>query len=567
MTKEGFLPKVFSVLSGKMLKSKERKLRQEIQDLQRDFIVIQHHLELKKVENKLKELKEKYDVVTAINKKLKMEISKLNEFLNENECKNPENENVDMHNQQIMKRFDVNDLQLYISQIRNNVDKTEQLKGTVCVRKYLSNPKQNANHKIEDIMQKIMDSGIVKRIIENMENYDDSELQYESSWIICNLCASNNKAICIKLYSMNVIEKFINILYKNESSDDMIDQCLCGLSNISGDDDLKYKVYQNIDLFHYILNNTLRYQMESENFKICDNALRLILNLTRNNSKISWRSMKYVFNILLPILLKLEEKLSVNDDQQETKNSIKQCCMNILWIFEHLHFYVQNPGFTQDIIECNIIETLIRFMNYDDLCLKLPSIKTVGHLLAMNDTDKDNTMTKYILDKGYLDACDKNIDCNHERICAQTAWTLSNIACIDALCMNLIEYKSGSLIKKVCQNCCNTYCSMAQREFAWIIGNLLSHNNKIITNAVVNRGGIKALYRVLSNISGKDNVSAINMILESLQCIFIINNDDYVQKMRTNKIFQILSKIANDENLDEDITVFAKRLLVQNSSS
>lgn len=84
----------------------------------------------------------------------------------------------------------------------------------------------------EPLLQRIIDSGAVSKLIAMMRERKFPQLQLEATWIITNI-AYGSSGQCEFIVSKNGVEALLQLLYENSGC--ILEQAMWGLGNIAGD--------------------------------------------------------------------------------------------------------------------------------------------------------------------------------------------------------------------------------------------------------------------------------------------------------------------------------------------
>ena len=124
---------------------------------------------------------------------------------------------------------DINLLKDLCYNIKNRNNLNHKIESTMELRYILSNMDMIG---IQNVIDKVMETGIYRDILKNMEQYSQNEeLKLESLWVLANLLASQKQSHIVTLVALKLIPILIGMF--DECGLDVKSVCLLGISNIA----------------------------------------------------------------------------------------------------------------------------------------------------------------------------------------------------------------------------------------------------------------------------------------------------------------------------------------------
>lgn len=409
-----------------------------------------------------------------------------------------DNNNINNNNNNIGNNlngdYDFNNLNTFAKDIFTSSDPSFLLLATRSIRKMLS---QENNPPISIVIN----YGLIPKFVEFLK-YNDSELQFESAWVLTNI-ASGSTNDTLAVANSGAIEIFVDLLSSNNI--ELCEQAVWALGNIAGDspNSRDQVLHSNAlkPLLNILQSNNLRESM-------IRNAAWTLCNFCRG------KNPQVDFSIISPALPVLAQLLNSNDD-----DVIIDAC----WALSYLTDGPNNK--IESIIQTGVPSRLIELLDYNLSTVQTPALRTVGNIVTGTDTQ-----TQIIINCGVLNKLLNLLMSPKPNLVKETCWTISNITAgtvdqiLSVINANifpmLISYFKSAEFK-------------IKREICWAISNATSgglHNPEIITY-LVEQGCIGPLVDVLScpddkvircSLEGLSNILEVGRLLS--------NNGNFMRK-------------------------------------
>ena len=310
----------------------------------------------------------------------------------------------------------------------------EELIGVISIRKILSIP---ANPPI----QEVIDTGIVPNLIK-MSYQRPVKFAYEVCWILCNI-GSGDSQHTRYLVELGVLEFFSDILKSNLDSNELKDQIVWAVGNISGDCIEFRNLVNNSKIFHQVLNHS--YEILTNNHeKFIANCMWALANFVRGKPLAHSSVIKVVNKCLLKALIFVNDSdvlidislgLSYTAASKEILSNIKEKhlirLLNLVnWqevkllklAIRIIGNFISIASDSWELLKpLGMLETLLKLLSHPKMSVRKDIYWALSNLCS-----ESNEVVCYLLNLGGYNTFLENIESEDSNVIGEIIWVVSN---------------------------------------------------------------------------------------------------------------------------------------------
>eukprot|EP01083_Nonionella_stella_P181134 647847_1 len=305
-----------------------------------------------------------------------------------------------------MDQFSSNELaelQIYVNMCySDNAHKC--LLGVSNIRRLLCVPHHPDHYTCSDkdkTISTVVDSGVVKRLVQFLQSENDVVLQLQALWALANI-SSGTDAHTRVLVRCGAIPLCVKLL--KSATDNVKDLCMHTLSNIAGTS----SAYRDMMLLHGILIHLVPLFHIRKSAAFLRTATWTLSNLCRH-APVPKREDIVLMNTALAIMI-------TSDDHDLLHHT--------LWAFSYL---AANPDHEQELIfgmmTNGSLNHIVCLLGHESAHIRHPALRIIGNVITGEDYQTQHLINCGVLKKlRYLMLSDK------APIRREACWTVSNIA-------------------------------------------------------------------------------------------------------------------------------------------
>lgn len=344
--------------------------------------------------------------------------------------------------------------------LRQNDNEQALIESAQRVRKILSKEPQPP-------FDEVIQSGLLPRLVELLDRYDNTTIQFEVAWILTNICSGTSEQTQT-VVNHGAVPKLVELL--NSPDMRVREQAVWALGNIIGD----CAALRDIVLGHNFVPKLLEQIRPEIDVGFLRNIAWVLVNVCRNKEPPP--SMEIVSQ-LVPHL----------------KQLIHSTDLNILTDSTWAVSYITELGtaYSQSIIDQGLLHDMTPLLSHEDVKIQTAAIRALGSIVT-----GDEEQTQAVIDAGALPHLYRLINEQHiDKIVKEALWFISNIAAgsveqIQQIIDNKLIHRIVHHLKHGDYN--------AKKESAWTIYNMSLSGTPEQLEHLVKEGVVPAICELFS---------------------------------------------------------------------
>ncbi|KJE93950.1 importin alpha subunit [Capsaspora owczarzaki ATCC 30864] len=429
---------------------------------------------------------------------------------------------------------DVGMLEQYAMEVMNSQDYATVFNAAHCLRKIVS---KERNPPID----RLIDTGVVPFLLLHLKQFDNPDLQFESSWTLTNIASgtAQHTELVVRLGGIAVFSQLLS-----SHDERVVEQGMWALGNIAGEN----ANYRDLVLRHGVLAGVLNKLSGTSNQSLLANGTWVISNLCRGKNPAP------DFAIIRDAIPALAAVLNFTD----SVGALTDAC----WAFS----YIADSDEEQiaAVIESGAVQRLVELLQHPDTNIQTPAMRALGNIVTGT-----TAQTQTVLDCGFLSVVGTLLRSVKENIRKEACWCLSNI--LAGTASQVAQVIDANLLPLVL-NAVSLGEARTRKEASWCIINLLTGGSDQQVRFAIGQGCIPPLCEVLSHSDAKLVTSALEAHLRILKLGQFANGSnphaefietaggmDKIEKLqhhRNDTIYklanQIVTEYFSDDSTPED---------------
>ena len=337
-------------------------------------------------------------------------------------------------------------------------DPERQLAAVTRIRKLLSIERSPP-------IDEVIDAGAVPRLTHLLEHASNPMLQFESAWALTNI-ASGTSENTRTVIACGALPIFVQLL--NSSNDDVREQAVWALGNISGDG----PELRDVVLEHHTLAPLLEQLTPNSTMSMLRNATWTLSNLVRGKPQPAWSMVSPAVPVLAQLIFSSDDEVLADG----------------CWALSHLS---DGPNEKiQAVLDTGICVRIVELMGHPSPAVQTPALRTVGNVVT-----GDDNQTQCAIYAGAIARLLALLHSPNKGIRKEACWTISNIT---AGTREQIQVVIDAGIITPLVHLLATAEFDIKKEAAWCVSNATSGGSPAQISYIVQQGSIEPLCDLLT---------------------------------------------------------------------
>ncbi|KAJ6233048.1 importin alpha [Anaeramoeba flamelloides] len=365
-------------------------------------------------------------------------------------------------------------------------------------------------------VREVLQTRIIPTFVEFLKKGDDPFLQFESAWIISNVCSGDHDE-CEYVVDLGIVPIFNQLLHSEDP--DLLEQSCWALGNVSGD----CVEYRDLILEQNgIIDNLINViQNSSSNLDIIQNANWCLSNLCRGKPRPPFNKVKKAIPVFAELINKNNKQLIIDS------------CWGLSYLSNGTDININS------VIEAGVIPKMVEFLKVNSPKIQTPALRVIGNIVTGN-----SKQTQAVLDTDILEQLIPLIDHHRNQIKRETCWVLSNITAgkqsqIQQVIDSGIIPKISRMMKKANK--------LIRQEACWILSNGVYGSNVDQIIYFVEEGCLSEFIYFLKY----DGTRILKICLEAIEKILQVGEIQAEKSGEQNPVVKMVENLNGSERIEK----------------
>ncbi|KAJ6229539.1 importin alpha [Anaeramoeba flamelloides] len=374
-------------------------------------------------------------------------------------------------------------------------------------------------------VREVLQTRIIPTFVEFLKKGDDPFLQFESAWIISNVCSGDHDE-CEYVVDLGIVPIFNQLLHSEDP--DLLEQSCWALGNVSGD----CVEYRDLILEQNgIIDNLINViQNSSSNLDIIQNANWCLSNLCRGKPRPPFSKVKKA----IPVFAELIHK--------NNKQLITDSCWGLSYLSNGNDINIDS------VIKAGVIPKMVQFLKLNSPKIQTPALRVIGNIVTGN-----SDQTQAVLDTDILEQLIPLINHPRNQIKRETCWVLSNIT---AGRQSQIQQVIDSDIIPTLSKMMKKANKLIRQEACWVLSNGVYGSNVDQIIYFVEKGCLSEFIYFLKF----DGTRILKICLEAIEKILQVGEIQAEKSGQQNPVVQMVENLNGSERIEKLIDHHSKTI-------